>query len=102
MTKPYRPSSATEGHWFMSQWCLKCARDKSFRDGVPFEECDDNELCAIIGATMCYAIDDPEYPKEWVCDKDDAPVCTAFVPFGDPLPEPRCAYTRDIFEEARP
>ena len=91
----YQPSNATEGDWFFGRWCSKCARDKAMREGIPIEECDDNERCDIIPRTMLFNPDDEEYPQEWRYD-GDRPVCTAFVPAGEPIPPPRCEKTLDL------
>lgn len=95
----YRPSNGTEGDFFHDNWCRQCARDKAMRDGVDVFDCDDNELCEIIRLTFAHDVDDPEYPKEWQYGKDGQPCCTAFVPAGEPIPEPRCEKTMDMFGE---
>lgn len=85
----YRPSNGTEGDGFICAWCLSCARDK-------------NRDCPILAATMAFAVDDPEYPKEWSFDDYGLPQCTAFIPDGDPVPLERCPLTLDMFtKEAR-
>lgn len=61
----YRPSNGTEGDCFFAAWCCKCQRDKAMREGMDVDECDDNERCDIIANTMCYDVEDEEYPKEW-------------------------------------
>jgi hypothetical protein len=71
----------------MQAWCCHCQRDKAMREGADFDECDDNEKCSIIGKTMFYRIDDPDYPIEWQYDSDGIPCCTAFVAAGNPVPE---------------
>jgi hypothetical protein len=89
---PYRPSNGTEGEMFMSDWCFRCERDK---DGD----------CDILARTLAFNVDDPRYPKEWVCKwapADDGfplpiPRCTAFCLLGEPLPTPRCDKTQDMF-----
>lgn len=43
------------------------------------DQCKHGEHCEIQFNTMLYDIDDPEYPKEWVCDEEGAE-CTAFEP----------------------
>ena len=95
----YRPSNGTEGEIFFDAWCRECARDRSMSEGVPLEECDDDEVCGIISRTFAHDVDDPEYPHEWQCGPDGQPRCTAFVEVGEPIPEPRCACTIDMFEE---
>lgn len=93
----YRPSNGTEGAVFMEAWCCRCQRDRSMREGEPVDECDDNELCPIIGDTMAYSTEDPGYPVEWQYGKDGQPCCTAFIPAGDPVPPTRCEHTADMF-----
>lgn len=95
--KKYRPNNGTEGECFFNAWCCKCQRDKSMREGIDLDECDDNERCDIIANTFCYDVDEPEYPVEWQYGKDGQPCCTAFVPDGEPIPTPRCAHTPDLF-----
>lgn len=80
----YRPSNGTEGADFICEFCCRCQRDV-------------NEDCEILAATFRMEVDDPLYPPEWCFDDQDSPVCTAFVPLGDPLPE-RCAFTLDMFD----
>lgn len=93
----FQPSSGTIGESFIAGWCGNCARDKALREGVELEECDDNERCDIVGRTMAYNVDDPEYPSEWIYDENGAPCCTAFIPAGEPVPAARCAHTNDMF-----
>lgn len=95
----YQPSNGTEGFIFMEAWCAECQRDKAMREGADFDECDDDERCDIIGDTMAYDVDDPEYPSEWQFGTDGQPRCTAFVEAGQPIPEPRCTKTLDLFED---
>lgn len=73
MAEKYRPSNGTEGSCFIEAWCFKCERDK-------------DEDCPIVAATFTYDVDDPEYPEEWQYADKGRPICTAFVPLGDPLP----------------
>lgn len=61
--KPYRPSNGTEGEMFQCHFCYQCKHD---------------DHCHIALNAMCYRIDEPEYPKEWVFDADGRPTCTAF------------------------
>lgn len=66
MSKPYRPSNGTEGMDFMEQFCVRCKKDE-------------DERCPILGRTMAYQVDEPEYPVEWIRDDDGRnPRCTAF------------------------
>lgn len=59
----YRPSNGTEGKMFFNEFCDRC---KKISD------------CEIIGKTMAFDMDDPEYPTEWQYGEDGQPVCMAF------------------------
>lgn len=93
----YRPSNGTEGECFFAAWCCHCQRDKAMREGLDVNECDDSERCEIIANTFAYEIEDPEYPIEWQYGKDGQPCCTAFIEAGQPIPEPRCTQTMELF-----
>lgn len=84
------PSNGTVGYSFLENECGNCQRDKSMREGVPIEECDDNERCEIIGASF------RGEAVEWR-DIDGEVKCIAFVPAGERIPEPRCELTGDMF-----
>ena len=88
--RPYAPSNGTEGEWFMSKWCAKCSC-------IDFD--DDDSICDILGRSMAFDFDDPEYPTEWVTSEATGPKCTAFRT--NPLPEPRCEKTPDLFGDAQ-
>lgn len=64
-TKPYRPSSGTEGEYFRGRLCANCRKDTK------------NNPCRIIFLTMAYDVEDKKYPKQWVY-MDDGVTCTAF------------------------
>lgn len=100
--KLYRPSNGTEGSCFHSKWCRNCARDSAMNEGLEVDECNDDQLCEILGDTFIYSIDDPEYPKEWRhCNETGYPICTAFVPIGEEIPKNfRDDKTIDMFEES--
>lgn len=72
--KPYRPSNGTEGEMFCSEWCDRCTRDEAARRDMAWIEAG----CPVRAGTFAFAIDDPDYPKEWVYGPDGQPVCTAF------------------------
>lgn len=93
----YRPSNSVEGDIFFGHWCCKCARDKAMSEGLPIEECDDNQRCDIIARTFAHDIDEPEYPTEWKYDQHGQPCCSAFVPVGEAIPNPRCERTNELF-----
>lgn len=70
-TEPYRPSNGTEGEMFYERWCANCERERG-------------KKCRILTLTFALDIDDPHYPKQWVCDTDvpyleSNPRCTAFT-----------------------
>lgn len=91
--QPYTPSNGIEGSVFLDSWCANCQRDKSMREGCDFDECDDDENCELIARSFGEQVD------EWQYDKSGQPCCTAFVPAGHAIPEPRCAKTTDMFED---
>lgn len=95
----YRPSNGTEGDGFISAWCGKCER--SGRPGKPCDAGHEVLGCSIVGRTMAFNIEDTEYPDEWIHGKD-GPECTAFVPFDEALPTPRCVITSDMFDGKYP
>ena len=66
---PYRPSNGTEGDAFIAHFCDRCTKDS------------EESPCPIIGRTMAYDVDDPNYPTEWV-ESDEGATCTAFEPEG--------------------
>lgn len=77
MTRSYRPSNGTEGEFFQSAWCFRCANDS------------DNNPCEILDYTMAFSINDPDYPKQWIYGDDGKPKCTAFV-LGPPIRRLEC------------
>lgn len=95
--KKYQPCNGSEGEIFLNAWCGECQRDKSMREGVPLEECDDNERCDIIALTHCYSVEDERYPSEWQYGPDGQPRCTAFVEKGQPIPPQKDDRTLDLF-----
>lgn len=88
MTIPYRPSNSTEGDSFMSAFCFNgCKHDT------------EKNPCQIMGRSLGYHIDAPEYPKEWVSEDDGSrPRCTAFALEGEADRVQRCDKTEDMFE----
>lgn len=86
----YVPSNGTEGSIFLDSWCSECARDRSMRDGVDIDECDDDERCPIIAASFVGRA------QEWVIGADGQPCCRQYVPAGEPIPAPRCAFTMEL------
>lgn len=69
---PYRPSNRTEGDIFHARWCAVCEGAR------PSREDRDAQPCMIAVYTEAFAIDDPNYPKEWITEAR-GPRCTAFV-----------------------
>ncbi len=68
MNRKYQPSNGCEGMWFTEEYCMQCLHC----DPHP---CGDKQ-CEILCATMVFDINDKEYPKEWVYDENDNPICT--------------------------
>ena len=87
----YIPSNGIEGECFMEDWCRRCARDRAMREAADFDDCDDNELCEIIGAAF------RGEAVEWRELPDGATKCIAFVPAGESVPPPRCERTQELF-----
>lgn len=65
--KLYRPSNGTEGMIFMEKFCDKCKKNNT-GDG-----------CKILADSLCFEVNEPEYPKEWVYDENNKPTCTSFT-----------------------
>lgn len=65
--KKYRPSNGTEGEYFMDKYCGHCIHDNG-----------DNKVCDIMMRSMCFDIEEKEYPEEWTYDENDKPTCTAW------------------------
>ena len=98
--KKYQPSNSSEGEAFFDDWCRRCTKDKAMSEGLDPDQCDDDEMCEIIGDSMLYRLDSPSYPSEWRYDQAGHPVCTAFAAVGDPPVTPRCDATVDMFEQS--
>lgn len=76
---PYRPANGTEGLLFYDAWCLRCQRDESYR-----QDQNSGDPCDILTRSFAFAIDDPDYPVEWIEDDVEWPTpsnprCTAFL-----------------------
>jgi hypothetical protein len=94
MVEPYRPSSGSEGADFQERFCIHCERDRAFRET---DYLGDAALgCQILAATYRYAVDHPDYPKEWIEDERGAR-CTAFTT--DPTCPVRCDRTLELFHD---
>ena len=90
----YQPCNGSEGEYFHAMWCEECERDKVMNGSATVEESDGDltMLCEILGRSFR----DDELP-EWKFGPDGWPMCTAFVPVGSKVPEPRCEHTADLF-----
>lgn len=80
MNRPYQPSNGTEGMAFIETYCMNCIHCDPDPEGA--------KQCDILCRSMCYSIDEKEYPSEWQYVNDE-PTCTAHVPWdwgndGDP------------------
>ena len=95
---PYMPSNGTEGACFHESWCANCERDKVMNGSASIDEADrDPSLyCSILSKSFSV-----KQLPEWKYDDEGNPMCTAFVPVGDEVPQPRCTRTIDLFESAR-
>lgn len=85
------PNNSTVGYSFIADECGNCQRDRAMREGVPIEDCDDDECCQIIAASF------RGEAVEWRRMPDGEVKCIAFVPAGEPIPGPRCTRTEDMF-----
>jgi len=63
----YQPSNGTEGMSFIEDHCMQCLHCDPDPSGA--------KQCKILCATMCFNVNDKEYPNEWVYI-DDKPTCT--------------------------
>ena len=72
---PYRPSSGTDGDYFIEGNCHSCIHGKYEHTG------DTDDLpCDIVTRAFLFAPPDKEYPKEWIYEKGE-PKCTSRVPW---------------------
>ncbi|MFZ3286622.1 MAG: hypothetical protein WA191_07200 [Telluria sp.] len=94
-----QPCNGSEGEMFINTWCGNCARDKAMSEGLPLEECDDNEVCDILARSFGN-INDADYPTEWQYGADGQPRCHAFVEAGQPIPI-KDEHTADMFDGAK-
>lgn len=95
--KLYRPSNGTEGDGFHSTWCGNCKRDKVWNGEVHANQAHESDFCQILGATLLFDIEDPEYPPEWRYNDEGRPVCTAFIHVDDSFRDIRDPLTVDMF-----
>lgn len=66
----YQPSNGTEGSWFMGKYCMNCIHCDPDSNG--------DKQCNILLRVLCYNINDPEYPEEWVYENNE-PKCTSHI-----------------------
>lgn len=69
--RKYRPSNGSEGMWFTEKYCMNCIHCDPDPDGP--------KQCEILCDTMCFNVNEPEYPGEWTYDENDKPKCTKWV-----------------------
>lgn len=69
----YRPSNGTEGMYFTSRFCDRCAHEK-----WSHTQQNGDKQCDILSRSMMCDLKDENYPKEWQYDKEDKPTCTMF------------------------
>lgn len=73
MDRPWHPSNSSDGMWFESEFCDKCARERWN------PETGKGQQCSILNKVLLGG-----QPDELQYSDDDKPTCTAFK-----LPEPR-------------
>lgn len=76
----FRPANDAVGETFMGDFCHACSR---YPD------------CEIWPKAMLHDVEDPEYPDEWISDKDGER-CTAYLLDDQPVP-PVDDRTLDMF-----
>lgn len=74
-TRPYRPSSGTEGEGFTCNWCDRCLHDRAVRVHQDYAN-----GCDILARALMFEIEEPGYPAEWqrYTDGPREAFCTAF------------------------
>ena len=70
MFKKYQPSNGTEGMYFTDKFCMNCINCNPDPRG--------KKQCEILLKTLVYDVTSPEYPSEWIYDKNMQGKCTAF------------------------
>jgi hypothetical protein len=91
--KQFIPSNGTDGYAFIESWCAQCSRDKPCSEGKDFDDCTDDEVCEILGASF------RGEAVEWRRLDDGETVCVAFIGSDQPVTR-RCENTIDMFETA--
>jgi len=101
--KPYCPSSGSEGIGFEDAWCCKCDHYRYGSEWMPDEmECvmpskthHGYGPTGILGLAHFVAdVNDPQFPQEWLYDKEGCPSCAAWkerTPEADTPPRRLCA-----------
>jgi len=69
--KPYRPSNGTEGMIFMEHFCFECIHEK-----FSHTQNQADLKCEIMTNSMIYDLDESGYPKEWIRNEREEPLCT--------------------------
>lgn len=72
--KLYRPSNGTEGECFICRFCENCIHGK-----YEHTHKDEDNPCDILSASLAFDTSDPNYPKQWIYDDDNKPICTEWV-----------------------
>ena len=83
----YIPYGAESGDIFLDGLCANCERDKSLNGTKQIDDCEDDDLCPIVGASF------EGKAVEWR-DVDGVLRCIKFVPKGAIIP---CENTPDMF-----
>lgn len=72
--RKYRPSSGSEGMYFIATWCHNCIHGKYEHTGDL-----NDKPCEIITRSFMCDINDKDYPEEWQEKDDGSALCTAWV-----------------------
>lgn len=70
--KIFQPANTSEGDAFLSAWCSRCARDRSYREDP------EDDGCSVLSAAMVFSPGEKEYQAEWIYDGSGRPCCLAF------------------------
>lgn len=73
--KTFMPSNGTEGMIFTTAFCENCIHEKFIHTAQ-----DGDKQCDIFSRSILhwYEPEHPDYPKEWIYDKEGWPICTAW------------------------
>lgn len=97
MSRKYRPSNGTEGDWFTEKFCINCKHENYLKTGR-----DNARQCRILTNSLMYDLTDKEYPKEWIYDDNDNPICIQFDNTKQKRKSGRRIKIPNLFEEAQP